>query len=154
MNCTSSGETTTRLCLVLVASPPPEQGERQARVWDFDSGELSEPQGLAISRGGRCEHCGGEGEPMLRVLHGERLLAFCDRPECVVTVGQLVSFAAEYEHFEAETGATIHVGFCRCVCGRSHIVGGPEGNWTLAYCQCGQGLLARPELADALRAAS
>jgi hypothetical protein len=149
VNPTASREPAPRRCLILVAHPPAGQGIRRGRVWDFDTGVLAEPAPVVPSRLGRCAHCGaGAGRWMLRVLHEGRAFAFCDNGECVISVSAVVAFEP-HGAFEGLDGVE-HMGIYTCACGRVHIVGGPAGNWTLAYCPepCGRGVLTRPALVE------
>lgn len=153
MNCTDPTQT-TRKCLVLVALPTGERGGLQGRVWDFDSGVLAELRPIAVSRHGRCEHCGVEGEPMLRVEIDGALLAFCDNGFCTVSVSDVATFDVRGVMTCGE--GVEYLGLWLCDCGRQQVVHGPAGNWTLAFCPepCGRGVLYRPDEAAALRVAS
>lgn len=154
MNPTASTDSTPRLCLVLVASAPGELGIR-GRVWDFDTGELAEPTGVVPSRRGCCAHCGADTGQMLRVLHRDRALAFCDNGQCVLNVNEVVTFepvrSLREIGFEEE-----FIGLWRCRCGNHHVIGGPTGNWTLGYCPapCGRAVLAQPDPTALLEVAS
>ena len=150
MNPTASTDTTPRVCLVLVADGPRVQG----RVWDFDTGELGEPTQIVPWHGGSCAQCGATEGQMLRVLHQDQALAFCDNGQCAVEVHRVATFRPEIP-CEGPAGLEF-IGFYSCSCGRPHVIGGPAGNWTLGYCPppCGRAVLAQPDPALLLEVAS
>lgn len=145
MNPTSTQHSAVSYCLVLVASPPPATGIR-GRVWNMESGELAEPMPVVPSRHGTCAHCGASEGRMLRVLHEDQALAFCDSGHCAVSVSAIVAFrplAAYPGESEFE-----FMGIYRCSCNNWHIVGGPRNRWTLGYCpNSGRAVLTQPDLA-------
>jgi hypothetical protein len=155
---TAIGETTPRLRLVLVATQPPGEGIGQGRVWDLDTGTLAEATSITRRRiygcTQRCAACGSEDHEMLVVEHEGRELAWCDNGYCSLAVSEVLAFEP-HGSFEGLDGIE-HMGLYSCACGRLHIVGGPAGNWTLAYCPepCGRGVLARPEMPALARRAS
>lgn len=143
MNPTAIRHSDASRCLVLVANQPPATG-LQGRVWDLATGVLSDPMPVVPSRHGTCAHCGTNEGQMLRVLHEDQALAFCDSGHCAVSVSAIVTFrplAAYAGESEIE-----FMGTYRCACERTHVVGGPAQTWLLGYCPtCGKAALSQPD---------